>query len=264
MTAYTLLKSLLDPVVLLLVVLAIGGVAAWKRRQRSGSLVFAIAFFFLYLASIAPASDGLFYLLERDSYARVNDERGPLDVVVVLAGGATRNRSLGADTLNRQSAIRLVRAIEVFNSSGAQYLVCAGTTESFNESGIMAAAASHLGVPAARIRTDMKSRNTREHAVELSRMFPDRELRLGLVTSAYHMPRSAHEFRRFFDNVVAFPTDYQYSYTGLTAFSLLPSAARLNTLSMALSEVVGIAWYRVREKLLSDVLFRDGKRLAAA
>lgn len=250
--------------VFLLAVMAIGCAVTRKHGNRRGTAVFVFAFSFLYLASIAPPSDGLLYLLERNSYAGATDDRGPLDVVVVLAGGVTGNRFLGADTLNRQSAIRVVRAVEVFHSTSAEYLVCSGTTESFNEAEIMAATARQLGVPAARIKIDMKSRNTREHAVELSRMFSDRRTRLGLVTSAYHMPRSTHEFRKYFQNVVSYPTDYLSSYRRFTIATLIPSAARLDKLSTALSELVGIAWYRLRETLISEESSDAGTRRATA
>ena len=247
--AYQFLKSLLDPVVVLLAVLAAGYLVARRRGDRRGRAVFLMAFALVYVASTAPLSESLCYLLERHSYASVPDDRRPLDVVVVLAGGVTSNRSLGTAVINRQSTIRLVRAIEVFHSSGARYLVCSGSMPFLNEAGLMAETAGRLGVPAGSIRIDVRSTNTREHPVEVSKMFPDKHVRIGLVTSAYHMPRSTHEFRKYFPGLVAYPTDFMYSYRRFTIFTLVPSAARLDKLSTAVSELVGIAWYRVKDKL---------------
>ncbi len=44
----------------------------------------------------------------------------------------------------------------------------------------MAQMAESFGVPGHKIRLEAKSRNTYEHAVELSKMFPDKDVRLGL------------------------------------------------------------------------------------
>jgi uncharacterized SAM-binding protein YcdF (DUF218 family) len=171
--------------------------------------------------------------------------------VVVLAAGVTRNRALNTDVLSRQSTIRLVKAIEVFRRSGARYLVCSGSLPFFNEAGLMAEAAGRLGIPAENIKVDARSTNTREHPVEVSRMFSGRRVRIGLVTSAYHLPRSTREFRKYFSDVTPYPTDFLYAYNGFSIFTLVPSADRLDKLATAVSEIVGIAWYRVREKLIT-------------
>ncbi len=234
--------------VFLLALLALGYLVT-RKKGHTRAAVIVVSFACLYAASIAPSANALCFLLERDSFTAVKSPDRQLDAVVVLAGGVAGNRYLDADTLNRQSAIRLVRAVEVFHSSGAQYLVCSGSTEFFDEAGIMARTVSRLGVPAASVRIDVKSRNTREHAIEVSKMFGDRPIRLGLVTSAYHMPRSLYEFRKYFPDVVSYPTDFLYSYRRFSIFALVPSSAHLNTLSTALSELVGIGWSRVRDTL---------------
>ncbi len=244
---YQLLKALLDPVVIVLAVLAAAYLVTRRQDLRRDSVVIAFAFGFVYLTSSGPMPEGLAYLIERESLAAASDSGGPLDVVVVLAGGVTGNRVLESDALNRQSTIRLVRAIEVFQSSGAKFLVCSGTTPNFDEAGIMAATAVRLGVPAASIRVDIRSSNTREHAIEMGRMFPGRPLRIGLVTSAYHMSRSMREFRKYFPDVVPYPTDFLYAYRRLTVSMFMPSAPRLEKLSTVLSEFVAIAWYRLRD-----------------
>jgi len=59
----------------------------------------------------------------------------------------------------------------------------------------MAQSAEKLGVPKEKIRMDSRSRNTWEHAIELNKMFKDKNMTLGLVTSAYHLKRSEKEFK---------------------------------------------------------------------
>ena len=244
---YFFLKALLDPVVLLLGVLAVTAVRMRKKDSRALTRGCLTAFLILYGSSLPLLADALCYVLERDTYGTPQVERGSVDVVVVLAGGVAGNTALEAHLLNRQSAIRLVRGVEVFGQTGARYLVCAGATEGFDEAGVMAESARRLGVPPQSVRTDSASRNTREHAEQLSKLFDGRVTKIGLVTSAYHVPRSSREFRKYFANVVVFPTDYLNSFRGFTLFSLVPSAAHLNRAAVAGSELVGIAWYRIRE-----------------
>jgi len=60
----------------------------------------------------------------------------------------------------------------------------------------MAQMAKNFGVPKDRIRIDARSRNTYEHAVEFNKMFVDKDIKIGLVTSAYHMRGMSQSFPR--------------------------------------------------------------------
>ena len=72
----------------------------------------------------------------------------------------------------------------------------------------MAQRALALGVPKEKIRIDAKSNNTWENAVELNKMFANKTIHVGLVTSGYHMKRSEKEFKKYFRNVVPLLASY--------------------------------------------------------
>ena len=59
----------------------------------------------------------------------------------------------------------------------------------------MKISAERLGIPVTSIKIDPDSRDTWEHAENLNKMFQDKNIKIGLETSAYHMKRSEREFR---------------------------------------------------------------------
>ena len=93
-----------------------------------------------------------------------------------------KNKNTGEMPL-QQAAARLLHAVEVFMSARAKFLICAG---------------KGAGIPKKCVNLDITSRNTREHAEELSKIFQEKNIKIGLVTSAYRMKRSEGKFTKIF------------------------------------------------------------------
>ncbi len=110
----------------------------------------------------------------------------------------------------------------------------------------MKISAERLGIPVTSIKIDPDSRDTWEHAVNLNKMFPNKDIKIGLVTSAYHMKRSEREFRKNFPNVIPLPSDYLYSSSPLSIMTVIPGSGNLYRFSMTMREIAGIGWYRIR------------------
>ena len=166
----------------------------------------------------------------------------------MLGGGVTDNKYLEKTMLSKESASRLLYAIEVFRRSGAKYLVCAGKGKGKRSEGeVMGMAAERLGISPAQIKIDPESENTWEHAEELDKMFQDKSIMVGLVTSAYHMKRSEREFKKYFHNVIPLPSDYLYSSSRLSIIAFMPRTYNLYRSSIALHEMIGIIWYRIKK-----------------
>ena len=245
---YSFTKSLIDPVVIIVVLLAAGTLAALSKRKRGAVLFLLPALVLLYGLSISPVANLLCHSLEKDYIRESPVQSGRLDVVVVLGGGVTEAAETGETLLSQSSASRLLRAVQIFRESGAAHLLCAGKgIGRASEGGVMAAAAERLGVPRERILVDALSENTRGHAVEMDRRFADKTIRIGLVTSAYHLKRSEREFRAYFSNVVPIPSDYLYSHPrGPAIPAFVPNTGSLFRSAVALHEMTGILWYRVK------------------
>ena len=246
-TAQNLLKAFIDPISLVLLLIASGGLLLiWKRKQKIGLISLILSFFILYAGSISPISDGLSYILEKDFLCR--KDIGKLDIIVVLGGGVSDVTMFKETLPSRQTASRVLYAVQVFRRSRSDYLVCLGGGKGrLKEAEVMGNAAENLGVAKDKIKLDTKSRNTREHAEELDKMFLNKNLQIGLVTSAYHMKRSEREFKKYFSRIIPLPSDYLYSPPLSSLFAFLPSSDSLYKSSIALREIIGLTWYKMRK-----------------
>ena len=141
----------------------------------------------LYGFSIQPVSGYLSYQLEKNYIKNLHvDEKANVDVIAVLSGTNYDIQSVADTFPGETTTVRLVHAVRMYKQSRAKYLVCSGRDQSrVSGAELMAQMAESLGVPGHKIRLEAKSRNTYEHAVELSKMFPDKDVRLGLVTPSY-------------------------------------------------------------------------------
>ncbi len=165
-----------------------------------------------------------------------------------MGGGTYYNKFSKKTGPTNQTAARLLSAVQAFKENRADYLICAGNGKGqLAEAQIMHNAALRLGILEQNIILELKSRNTREHAQELNKMFNNKKLRIGLVTSSYHMQRCEKEFRKYFPDVVPLQSDYLFSSTPLSPFTFLPHSSKLHKFSIALREIIGIVWYKVND-----------------
>lgn len=247
-TLYILLKAFLDPVVPVLILLIVGLLVSFRsEKRRSLRITLPAAFIILYMGSISPVSNALCYFLERDYLNSYNGETGKLDIVVVLGGGVSENIYLEETMPSYQTTSRLLHAVQVFNKSGSEHLVFMGKgAGKLSEAEVMKRSAERLGIPTASLMIDPNSRNTWEHAAELNKMFQDKDMRIGLVTSAYHMKRSEGEFRKYFQNIAPFPSDYLYTSYPISVYTFIPTSTNLHKFSVAFCEIIGIVWYKIK------------------
>ncbi len=248
---YAVCKSFVDPIFIIFVLLLISFVICWRSsKQKGGVLFLLLAIVLLYGFSIAPVSNYLSYKLEKDYIVpRPPEEKTSIDVVVVLGGGIYDINALGKTFPSGSSTARLVHAIRMYQDYDAKYLVCSGKGNSkISEAEFMAYMAEALGVPKARIRVEPLSENTYQHAIEFNKMFIDKSITIGLVTSAYHMKRSEKEFRKYFKKVLPLPSDYIYhSPAGPPAVRYIPQSQRLLDNTLVFKEYVGQLWYSIKD-----------------
>jgi uncharacterized SAM-binding protein YcdF (DUF218 family) len=247
-TLYQVSKSLIDPVALLTVVLLVGISLVLTSRRSKVVLLFLPTLLILFILSISPTASVLCRYLEYDYIPTYESPLPQMDVVVVLGGGVTEPEDNGETLLSLASAARLLRAVQALRESGATTLVCTGMGNGRQtEAAVMALNAERLGIERDRILVEPKARNTTEHVLELSRLYPDKAIRIGVVTSAYHLKRSEGEFRRYYTHVTPIPSEFLYSTRrGPMAAAFLPNTGSLFKSATALHEMVGLLWYQVK------------------
>ena len=152
------------------------------------------------------------------------------------------------------SLARLVGGIKLFRSSGARYLVLSGYSSvegGLTVAEIMARSAVDLGVPGEKIIIEKKATTTFEHPPRIIEIFPEiKQMKIAVVTSASHMPRSIAAFEQYFDaeQIVSAPVNWYYNTPPLRVRTFLPNAAALNISTLACHEYLGRLWYRIRPK----------------
>lgn len=246
---YLIFKSFTDPVFIIFTLLTAALVSCFiSSKKKSGVLVLGFAILLLYGLSITPVANYLAYSLEKDYFRAPAPAEKNIDVIVVLGGGASDIRTLNNTFASEASAARLLYGIEMFNKYRAKYLLCAGKgAAKISEGEVMAKMALALGVPKEKIRIDAKSNNTWEHAVELNKLFTNKNIHVGLVTSGYHMKRSEKEFKKYFRNVVPLPASYLYSSTKeKNVLKYIPQTVTLNATATILREFIGFLWYEIK------------------
>jgi uncharacterized SAM-binding protein YcdF (DUF218 family) len=245
---YLISKSFIDPVFIIAVLLLIAFFSCVTSGKKNGALITFLSVILLYGVSINPTAGYLCYYLEKDYINKPAAGDKKVDIIIVLGGGTYDVESFKNTFLSETTAARILSAVEFYNKIGARYFICAGKgTGRIAEAEVMAQSAEKLGVPKEKIRMDSRSRNTWEHAIELNKMFTDKNMTLGLVTSAYHLKRSEKEFKKYFNNVAPLPADYFYSSpAGPAAIRFIPQTRSLYKTSIALNEIVGQWWYSIR------------------
>ena len=245
-----LLKSLPNPIVWVLVFMALGLILiirpTKKLRFKLGKYALFLGTSILFLLSITPVSNLLIYYLECQYKAPSDEVLSDLDIVVILGGGANLAGGFREHAeASGPTYARVFNGVRVYKQSGARTLALCGGSEA----GAMKRLASELGVQESKIITETRSGTTMENAAELAKLLPPaEEIRIGLVTSALHMLRSEKTFKKQFPNdiIVPVPVNYIYSPEWYYLKHWVPSAKTLLNSNYAIHEWIGIVYYSIR------------------
>jgi uncharacterized SAM-binding protein YcdF (DUF218 family) len=200
---------------LLLVLGFAGALLLITRFARAGLQCLLASLLLLAICGFSPLGNALMLPLE-DRFPPRNSARGAPDGIVVLGGAfdTTVAPVRGEISLNEAaermtSAVELARRypnVRIVFSGGSGQLVYGGGTEA----ALAARLFENLGVPAGRLITEDRSRDTDENA-KFSKAIADPKPgeRWLLVTSAHHMPRAIGAFRRAGFPVEAYPVDWR-------------------------------------------------------
>jgi uncharacterized SAM-binding protein YcdF (DUF218 family) len=246
---YTVCKGFLDPLFIVFVLLLISLVLFFINcKKRNGALILLLSIVLIYGASIAPVANYLCYYLEKDYINNKTVGGKNIDAIVVLGCGAKDIHALKTTFNSGIESLRVLHAVVVYNKTGAKYFVCCGKgSDKISQAEVMAALAEKLGVPKEKIRIEPNSKNTAQNAIEINKMFANKNISIGLVTSAFHMKRSEREFKKYFNNVVPLPAHYLYSSPGKNiVIKYMPQSEELYKTSLALKEIAGQLWYSVK------------------
>ena len=221
----------------------IGGLLllAPRRTRRAGIGLLAAGAALLALLGTGPVS---FLMLGSLEYRnRPLDEtrvQGPIRYMVVMAGYAESSVHQPLSSYaNVHTASRLLEARRLHSRFPDATVVVSGQGE---VPAIMRRVLVSQGVPPERIVVDDRSRSTRETSRNLRELIGTRPFLL--VTSAGHMSRCLMAFRERVMAPIPAPTGY-LTRKNILAVDYLPSVNNLMYADLAVTEYLGILWYRM-------------------
>jgi uncharacterized SAM-binding protein YcdF (DUF218 family) len=181
--------------------LVLAGAGALLRRRRAGTVLLVLSAAVLVAFSSDAVADRLLAALERGARSTYRPDV-VYDAVIVLGGlvDAAPSRASGETELN-DAVERVLRGFELYRAGRVRNVLLSGglvfpQPGDVSEADRLAGKLAQWGVPPDRIAVDRSSRNTRENAIESSKIAAARGWRtLLVVTSAVHAPRAVGCFR---------------------------------------------------------------------
>ncbi|MBI2374505.1 MAG: YdcF family protein [Deltaproteobacteria bacterium] len=217
--------------------------AAWWRRERLVGASWLLMFFFVGLSGNGYLGSVLIGEIEAEVpvFDLATGER--FDAVIVLGGGTRRGPArfeLGP------SGDRVLLGARLYLEKRTPVLIASGHgIEGISDEDISEQTAtiwSELGVPRDAILQLRAPINTSEELAALAALKRERGFaRVGLVTSAWHMPRALSLARRLGVEVVPIAADHRGVLPKLGVIELVPSGEGLQRVQTALWELLGRA-----------------------
>ncbi|HZO12449.1 MAG TPA: YdcF family protein [Polyangiaceae bacterium] len=220
------------------------GLVTLRRRERRLAAAMLLLFCGYSCAGNEVVGTKLVGFLENDHPAPAAPGV-PYDAVVVLGGGTGETPD---DTVQlAESGDRLIAAARHFHRGHTKLLVATGISaegvsspEARDLSGEARALWRDLGIPDAAIVAVPEGRNTSEEITVIARLIGERGWkRVGLVTSAWHMPRAMRLAARHSLALTPLPADYRGGRTMLSIVQVVPSAEGFEHTELAAWEWVG-------------------------
>ena len=232
----------------------VGTILLSTRFSSLGRRLLVTSVALLAICGFSPLGSWLLYPLEQ-RFPPWDAAHGAPDGIVVLGGpiDADLSAAHGVAVVSA-AADRLIAAATLARRyPNARLLYTGGSANLISndakEADYATALFESLGVPNAQLVMERRARNTQENA-EFSKAIaaPKSGERWLLVTSAYHMPRSAGLFRKAGFAVEPYPVDWRLGGRADLANFRKFSIDGLANVEVAVREWMGLAAYRITGK----------------
>lgn len=222
------------------------GVVLWLRgRRRLGPTLVGGALLALWVAGLPGVADALVRAVETNEPAFPGDS---VAWVVVLSGGHRSDPALPVSArLSSPTLHRVAEGVAIATAQPWSTLVLSGWggADSIPNASVSRDVARSWGFPAERVVLDPAPRDTEEEARLLAPRL--RGHPFALVTSATHMDRALGYFRAQGLDPVPAPTGHlSQEPTAYGVTGLLPAEANLWRTRIAMHEILGMLWARLR------------------
>jgi uncharacterized SAM-binding protein YcdF (DUF218 family) len=222
--------------------------ALWKKKRWPVFAALAV----LYGASLPYVGTRLLGSVESRYSAVPVAEAGPADAVIVLGGLLGPRVEPGFVPNFTDAGERFEGGVMLVQAGRAQHLVFTGAgmgwkNTTATEGDELKRLAVARGVPAEQVIVTGNVANTADEAAAVAALMHERGWkRVLLVTTAWHMPRSAYQFKKAGVEFVPFPVDFRFDRThGSSMIDFVPRGEAWMQTETALRETYGYWFYRL-------------------
>ena len=245
---------LTSPLGMCVLLVPVGLILILRGRSRTGCFLVTLAFGWLLVWSLPAASVWLRAGLEQQTPLRAPAQYPVADAIVVLGGVVEGARHDWRDAPHLLAgADRVWFGAQLYGAGRAPVLIFSGGNSDWSnadesEAGAMQKFAGDLGVPAAAVLLESRSRNTQENAQYTQQLMVEHHFKtILLVTSAVHMPRALAVFQGQGISTIPAPTDFDAIPARSAWINWMPDTEALDRSGKGIKEYLGIWIYRFKQ-----------------
>ena len=241
---HKILPLIVSPLFMILVIV-IGGLIIGSRKISFTGIAILI------LCSLPILSSGLTAYLEEDYQLKSTSDVDTASAIVVLSGMVRTIKTKDGFAYEwGEAADRIFAGIDLFKENKAPSLILTGGKLPWSvgkpEGEYLRDVAIKYGIPKNHIILTENVENTDQEAKAVRKILSTDDLKVILVTSAFHMPRAQKAFEAAGITVIPFPVDFLSGAGKLTFMHFIPSAGALKNTSFFVREMIGRTYYKLK------------------
>ncbi len=241
---HKILPLIASPLFLIFFLIILGTIIKSKKITLFGIVI-------LIFCSLPIISNKLIHYLEKDYTLQDASAINNADAIVVLSGML---KTIKVDDKLKyefgDGVDRILSGIDLFKNNKASLLILTKGQVPWSlgipEGEYLKEFAIKFGVPKKSILLTDNVQNTDQEAKSVKKLLNSNDVKVILVTSAFHMPRAKKVFEASNIKVIPFAVDFINSHQKLTFMNFIPSADALNDTSLFVREMIGRLYYNLK------------------
>ena len=241
---HKILPLIASPLFLIIFLIILGTIFKSKKITLFGIVI-------LIFCSLPIISNKLIGYLEKDYILQDALAIDNADAIVVLSGMIKTIKVDDKLKYEFGGAVdRILSGIDLFKNNKASLLILTKGQLPWSlgmpEGEYLKEFAVKFGVPKESILLTDNVQNTDQEAKSVKKLLNSNDVKVILITSAFHMPRAKKVFEASNIKVIPFAVDFINSHQKLTFMSFIPSADALSGTSLFVREMIGRLYYNLK------------------
>ena len=241
---HKILPLIASPLFLVFFLIILGTFLRSKKISLFGLLI-------LFFCSLPIISRNSIAYLEKDYTLQEASTMNEADAIVVLSGMVSPIKTGDAYKYEFGGGVdRILSGMDLFKNDKAPLLILTRGKLPWQlgvpEGEYLKEFAIKFGIPEEIILLTENVQNTDEEAKSVKKLLKTNDMKVILVTSAFHMPRAKKVFEAAGINTIPFPVDFHNKERKLTFIDFIPSAGSFSASSRFVKEIIGRTYYKLK------------------